>query len=76
MIALNTHNPASDYSDTSNVARENAYQYRKATVLVLDLFTHTLRVFCAYHPDYIDGEPCRYIPMEVHHADGRVDRLY
>ena len=32
-----------------------------------------LRVFCGPHEEYLESEPARYFPLEVHYPEGQVE---
>ena len=47
-------------------ARTLSWQYRTRVVVVLDLFTRSLRTFIAPHADYIESKPVRYITIKTY----------
>jgi hypothetical protein len=51
-------------------ARENAYQWRVPCWIVLDQLARELVVFCGPHEDYLDSEPKRFFPLEIHYPEG------
>ena len=51
-------------------ARESAYQWRLPCWIVLDLLAHGLVVFCGPHEDYLESEPNRFFPLEIHYPEG------
>ena len=51
-------------------AMRRAFQYRRPAYLVLDILVCGLRIFLGPHPEYLEGEPNRYFPIEIVHPDG------
>ena len=45
-------------------ARTLSWQYRARVVVVLDLFTRSLRLFIQPHADYIESKPIRYVTLK------------
>ena len=54
-------------------ARHAAYQWWLPCWIVLDAFERELRVFCGPHAEYLENEPDRYFPLEVHHPEGQTE---
>ena len=54
-------------------ARQNAYQWRMPYWVVLDRLARALVVFCGPHAEYLEGEPDRFYPLEVHHPEGQAE---
>ncbi len=50
-------------------ARHSAYQWRMPCWIVLDAFARGLVVFCGPHEEYLQSEPYRYFPLEIHHPE-------
>jgi hypothetical protein len=56
-------------------ARQNAYQWRKPCWIVLDALERGLRLFCGPHAEYLEGEPERFFPLEIHHPEGAAESM-
>ena len=54
-------------------ARQNAYQWRMPCWIVLDALERGLRLFCGAHAEYLEGEPDRFFPLEIHHPEGAAE---
>ena len=54
-------------------ARQNAYQWRMPCWIVLDVLERGLRLFCGPHAEYLEGEPDRFFPLEIHHPEGAAE---
>ena len=54
-------------------ARHSAYQWRLPCWIVLDALARGLVVFCGPHAEYLEGEPDRFYPLEVHHPEGQAE---
>ena len=54
-------------------ALRSAYQWRVPCWIVLDTLARRLRVFCGPHEEYLESEPMRYFPLEVHYPEGQVE---
>jgi hypothetical protein len=53
-------------------ARHSAYQWRRPCWVILDRLVG-LVVFCGPHEEYLESEPARYFPLEVHYPEGEVE---
>ena len=53
--------------------RCRAYQWRLPCWIVLDALAGGLRLFCGPHEEYLEGEPERFYPLEVHHPEGETE---
>jgi hypothetical protein len=40
---------------------------------VLDALEQGLRVFCGPYEEYLESEPGRFYPLEVHHPEGETE---
>ena len=38
--------------------------------IVLDRLARALVVFCGPHEEYLESEPDRFFPLEIHHPEG------
>ena len=56
-------------------ARQNAYQWRMPCWIVLDALERGLRLFCGPHAEYLEGEPDRFFPLEIHHPEGQAESM-
>jgi hypothetical protein len=56
-------------------ARHSAYQWRMPCWIVLDRLARGLVVFCGPHAEYLEGEPDRFYPLEVHHPEGATESV-
>ena len=54
-------------------ARHSAYQWRLPSWIVLDVLARGLVVFCGPHAEYLESEPDRFFPLEVHHPEGATE---
>ena len=54
-------------------ARHSAYQWRLPCWIVLDVLARGLVVFCGPHAEYLESEPDRFFPLEVHHPEGQAE---
>ena len=54
-------------------ARHSAYQWRLPCWIVLDALARGLVVFCGPHAEYLESEPDRFFPLEVHHPEGATE---
>ena len=50
-------------------ARQSAYQWRMPCWVVLDRLARGLVVFCGPPEEYLESEPDRFFPLEVHHPE-------
>ena len=55
-------------------ARQSAYQWRMPCWIVLDALAG-LRVFCGPHAEYLESEPDRFFPLEIHHPEGETESV-
>jgi hypothetical protein len=53
-------------------ARESAYQWRRPCWVVLDRLACGLVVFCGPHEEYLESEPDRFFPLEIHYPEGEL----
>jgi hypothetical protein len=56
-------------------ARQSAYQWRMPCWIVLDALARRLVVFCGPHAEYLESEPDRFYPLEVHHPEGQAESV-
>ena len=59
--------------DARATAVQCAYQWRKPAWIVLDTLARGVRVFCGPHEEYLESEPARFYPLEVHHPEGEME---
>ena len=59
--------------DARAMAVQCAYQWRKPAWIVLDALTCGLRVFTGPHEEYLESEPERFFPLEIHHPEGATE---
>ena len=59
--------------DARAMAVQSAYQWRLPCWIVLDALAGGLRLFCGPHEDYLESEPDRFYPLEVHHPEGETE---
>ena len=55
-------------------ARHSAYQWRMPCWIVLDALAG-LRVFSGPHAEYLESEPDRFYPLEIHHPEGQTESV-
>jgi len=56
-------------------ARHSAYQWRLPCWIVLDRLARALVIFCGPHAEYLESEPDRFYPLEVHHPEGETESV-
>jgi glutamine amidotransferase-like uncharacterized protein len=56
-------------------AQQSAYQWRRPCWVVLDVLARGLVVFCGPHEEYLQSEPGRFFPLEVHHPEGATESV-
>ena len=54
-------------------ARHSAYQWRLPCWIVLDRLARALVVLCGPHEDYLESEPDRFFPLEIHYPEGAAE---
>jgi hypothetical protein len=54
-------------------ARQTAYQWRMPCWIVLDALARALVVLCGPHEEYLESEPDRFFPLEIHHPEGAAE---
>jgi hypothetical protein len=54
-------------------ARHCAYQWRLPCWIVLDRLARALVIFCGPHAEYLESQPDRFYPLEVHHPEGETE---
>ena len=59
--------------DARALAVQSAYQWRLPCWIVLDALAGGLRLFCGPHEEYLESEPDRFYPLEVHHPEGETE---
>lgn len=57
-----------------SLAKRQAYQYHKPVVVVLDLFSRSVRTFVEPHREYLKSEPQRYWVVSIAYPDGEVEK--
>jgi hypothetical protein len=56
-------------------ARQAAYQWRMPCWIVLDRLAYGLVVLCGPHVEYLESEPDRFFPLEIHHPEGAAENV-
>ena len=61
--------------DARAMAVQCAFQWRKPCWIVLDALAGGLRLFCGPHEEYLESEPERFYPLEIHHPEGAAENV-